>query len=161
MDGIVWQTLREHRNDAQLSARGIPQVWKLDRVGDTYYSMFRITMTGPNSSHRFGLACGGIELFGDAFVDFPVEPQLCSSPPSSLDENLRVQLRRSLSVWLDGDALECPLHEIDGRKPSFTAARPKVDGLYCGVDVSIQMIPLESCSTTSKAEFLDLLGRLR
>jgi len=72
-DGLTWDILRVHKNDKSLNKRGASRTWSLDTYSMTKgqskaYRLFRVQMTGDNSSEYFrNLCCSGFELYGFLF----------------------------------------------------------------------------------------------
>ena len=62
-DGVFWDTLREHRNDASLDEKGDLFCFELKDVKQSY-RQFRVFMTGLNSNGHWLLALSGFELYG-------------------------------------------------------------------------------------------------
>eukprot|EP01083_Nonionella_stella_P095038 266732_1 len=61
-DGINWNVLMEHHNDKNLNSPYATHTWAID--GNGYYQMFRIFMTGINSTRQCYLSCSGFEIYG-------------------------------------------------------------------------------------------------
>lgn len=88
--GSTWVTLSDHVADTSLSVRSAKKTWSIPHAVSTptdRFSLFRVVMTGPNSSHRYHLALGQIELYGRLFVDFPVEPHLIDPEPDPVSSS--------------------------------------------------------------------------
>ncbi len=84
LDGFTWVTLKDHKGDMRLNAKGQCATWELAPIvsgsrdvaavssraavasdgGDCAYSKFRVQMTGPNSNNHNFLCCSGFELYG-------------------------------------------------------------------------------------------------
>jgi hypothetical protein len=68
-DGEEWATLRSHADDEALANAAFSTAgWAVKR-GQGAFSMFRVLMTGPNSSGTHFLCCAGIELYGTVWVE--------------------------------------------------------------------------------------------
>lgn len=65
-NGIQWDTLSEHKDDASLDKRGATVTFPVEADGRRY-RMFRVTQTGVNSNNHYYLACSGMELYGRLF----------------------------------------------------------------------------------------------
>jgi len=69
-DGQTWDILRVHKNDKSLNKKGMSHTWSTDTYSITKhkskaYRLFRIQMTGENSSDYFrNLCCSGFEIYG-------------------------------------------------------------------------------------------------
>jgi hypothetical protein len=85
-DGEHWVCLRSHVNDSSLDARFAVGTWgvgygastasaagDLDLDATGVHRFFRVLMTGINSSKGRELRCSGFELYGEVFVDHPVD----------------------------------------------------------------------------------------
>ena len=59
-----WVVIQEYSNDLSLQTKGQAHIWELDPT-DSFYSKFRIKMTGKNSNNQWFLALSGFE--GGAF----------------------------------------------------------------------------------------------
>jgi hypothetical protein len=166
VNGAQWTSLSNHVNDCTLSRRSQRHTWAVSTLNDTACRLFRLRMTGPNSSHRLRLACGAIELFGKILVDFPVEPHLIEpvdyskkvlSQKSTIVLVLGIHLSASseqdeiLSVRasLERDKLDCtniPLTDLDfdWSRSNRVACGPYGDsyrGTMNGVEVLLKLIP--------------------
>ena len=63
-DGQRWKTLKQHKDDQSLPAKGwCVAHWPVDGVKEEYRH-FRIKQNGKNSGGGNVLACSGIELYG-------------------------------------------------------------------------------------------------
>jgi len=69
-DGVTWDPLMSHQNDASLNKKGQPHTWKID-ANHARFRMFRILQTGRNSNGNYYLACSGFEIYGKLFADVP------------------------------------------------------------------------------------------
>eukprot|EP01083_Nonionella_stella_P119376 356792_1 len=62
-NGTDWTVLREHDNDTSLNSAYDTHTWAINV--DQYYQMFRIFMTGEDSSNMYWyLSCSGFEIYG-------------------------------------------------------------------------------------------------
>eukprot|EP01083_Nonionella_stella_P152455 488722_1 len=54
--GKEWITIKKHTNDRSLQGKGSSHTWEVDQCNE-FYSLFRIRMTGKNSSGDWCLCC--------------------------------------------------------------------------------------------------------
>merc|ERR1712228_774104 len=61
-DALKWNVIKKHENDHSFSDAQQTCGWTVDC--DEFYSMFRLLVTGPNSSYYWSISCAGIEFYG-------------------------------------------------------------------------------------------------
>jgi len=80
-DGLRWENIVTHSNDAALDKKGATHTWKVDSHGRKY-SQFRLTQTGRNSNNNFYLALSGSEFYGELSLA-PPKPAGPALPPAA------------------------------------------------------------------------------
>ena len=92
LDGVQWDVLSVHVNDAALQRKGQSYTWQLQSALQTpprFFRFFRIHQTGLNSNNNHYLALSGVEFYGwlqlgGAMRNVSSPPAIPSAPPPRL-----------------------------------------------------------------------------